>query len=54
MILYFSGTGNSEYIAKKLANDLADEALDLFTYIKSGKKELFHSEKAFRLSCANI
>lgn len=49
MILYFSGTGNSEYIAKKLANDLADEALDLFTYIKSGKKGLFHSEKPFVL-----
>lgn len=49
MILYFSGTGNSEYIAKKLANDLADEALDLFTYIKNKKKGDFHSEKPFVL-----
>ena len=49
MILYFSGTGNSEYIAKKLAEDLADEALDLFTYIKNKKKGDFHSEKPFVL-----
>lgn len=49
MILYFSGTGNSEYIAKKLSEALDDEALNLFTYIKNGKAETFHSEKPFVL-----
>lgn len=49
MILYFSGTGNSEYIAKKMAEDLSDDTLDLFTYIKNKKKGNFHSEKPFVL-----
>ena len=30
MILYFSGTGNSEYIAKMIANEIEDEVIDLF------------------------
>lgn len=34
MILYFSGTGNSEYLAKSLASELEDEVVDLFSYIK--------------------
>ena len=49
MILYFSGTGNSEYIAKKLSEALDDEALNLFTCIKNGKSETFHSDRPFVL-----
>lgn len=49
MILYFSGTGNSEYLAKLLAEDLDDENVDLFSYIKDGKKGEFISEKPFVL-----
>ena len=49
MILYFSGTGNSEYLAKLLAEDLDDEIVDLFAYIKDGKKGEFISEKPFVL-----
>lgn len=49
MILYFSGTGNSEYLAKLLAEDLDDEIVDLFSYIKEGKCGEFISEKPFVL-----
>lgn len=36
MILYFSGTGNSRYIARRLASALHDELLDLNARIKAG------------------
>lgn len=35
MILYFSGTGNSKYIAKKIQFTLGDEIVDLNAKIKS-------------------
>lgn len=35
MILYFSGTGNSEYVAKKIGDYLEDEVLNLFYRIKN-------------------
>ena len=35
MILYFSGTGNSEYVAKRIANALDDEILNLNDRIKA-------------------
>lgn len=34
MILYFSGTGNSEYVAKRIAQKTEDEAVDLFHKIR--------------------
>lgn len=35
MILYFSGTGNSEYVAQKLGQAVGDEVLNLFEAIKN-------------------
>ena len=35
MILCFSGTGNSRYIARRIAEVLQDEAVDLNTKIKA-------------------
>ena len=35
MIVYFSGTGNSKYCAKLLADKLEDESVDSFSYIKN-------------------
>ncbi len=35
MILYYSGTGNSEYAAKRIAKRINDETLDLFEKIRS-------------------
>lgn len=36
MIVYFSGTGNSRYCAKMLADKLEDELLDTFHFIRNG------------------
>ena len=35
MILYFSGTGNSKYVAKRIADALGDEIVDLNDRIKA-------------------
>lgn len=49
MILYFSGTGNSEYLAKELGKALSDEVVDLFSYINKEKNETFSSDRPFVL-----
>ncbi|MGO5049039.1 hypothetical protein [Dysosmobacter sp. Sow4_B12] len=36
MILYFSGTGNSQYIAERIAVALCDELLSMNDRIKAG------------------
>ena len=36
MILYFSGTGNSKYVAKRIADALGDALVNLNDRIKSG------------------
>lgn len=51
MILFFSGTGNSKFLAQKLGHILEDKVVDLFSYIKESKKGNFHSEKPFVLVC---
>lgn len=45
MILYFSGTGNSEYTAKRLAKELQDETASLFQKIRSHDFGGLSSEK---------
>lgn len=40
MILYFSGTGNSAYAAKRIGKEINDEVINLFDKIKNNK----HSE----------
>lgn len=35
MILYFSGTGNSEYVAKRIGKEINDEAVNLFDKIRN-------------------
>lgn len=47
MILYFSGTGNSKYIADCLAEKLSDKTVSMNKYIKSRKKGKFISQKPF-------
>ena len=44
MILYFSGTGNSRYIAKNLGEILNDEVISINQYLKSKKNGNFYSE----------
>lgn len=45
MILYFSATGNSKYVAERLAAELADEATDIFTLIRNGDFSELHSKR---------
>jgi len=35
MILYFSGTGNSEYVAKRIGKEINDEVINLFDRIRN-------------------
>lgn len=51
MILYFSATGNSEFLAKSLGDELGDEVVDLFSYIKEGNIGVFESDSPFVLVC---
>lgn len=47
MILYFTGTGNSKYIAMALADKLSDEVVSLNDIIKNNSEKKFTSEKPF-------
>ena len=53
MVLYFSATGNTEYIAKELARRLDDECINLLKRIKSNDFTPVHSERPF-IICAPI
>lgn len=47
LILYFSATGNTEFIAKTLAEKLHDECLNLLTRIQTNDLTPIHSETPF-------
>lgn len=47
MILYFTGTGNSKYIAMALADRLEDEVVSINDIVKNSKDEELVSEKPF-------
>jgi len=47
MILYFTGTGNSKYIAKALSSKLNDELVSLNDVIKFDKDKVFNSALPF-------
>ncbi|MEB3429982.1 EFR1 family ferrodoxin [Citroniella saccharovorans] len=49
MILYFSGTGNSEFLAEELGKILEDSILNLFDFIKENRITDFYSDKPFIL-----
>jgi len=53
MVLYFSGTGNTEYIAKLIAKGLDDKCMDLFERIRNNDKTPLYSEKIYVI-CAPI
>lgn len=44
MILYFSGTGNSEYTAKRIGNVTGDRVVNLFEKIRNNDFSEMHSE----------
>lgn len=47
MIIYFSGTGNSKYVAEAIADRTGDEVACANTYIKEGKRGSFTSERPY-------
>ena len=47
MVIYFSGTGNSRYCGKKIAESTGDVSVDGNTLVKSGEKGSFTSDKPF-------
>ena len=47
MIIYFSGTGNSRYVAEGLAQILDDKLVSATDLIKFKEKDTFNSEKPF-------
>lgn len=47
MILYFSGTGNSEYVAKKIGKELGTKTLNLFEKIRNCDYSYLTSDKSW-------
>ena len=47
MIIYYTGTGNSKYVAEMMADVLGDEAVSANEYIKNGIAADFTSEKPY-------
>ena len=45
MILYYSGTGNSAYAARRIAEAVGDEAVDLFSRLRDGDTSPVESQK---------
>lgn len=52
MVLYFSGTGNSGYIAKRTAEILGDETLDLFERIRNKNYSPIYCDRMRAVICA--
>ncbi|MBR5229827.1 MAG: EFR1 family ferrodoxin [Firmicutes bacterium] len=53
MILYFSATGNTEFIANELAARIGDDCINLLDRIKKQDFSSIHSEKPF-IICAPV
>ena len=51
MIIYFTGTGNSRYVAESIGRDTKDEIINANEYIKNGKCAEFRSETPFIFVC---
>ena len=45
MVIFFTGTGNSEYVARMLAERLEDEVISANDYIKNKKEATFESDR---------
>jgi len=47
MVIYFTGTGNSKYVAEKIAKELNDSIVDMFPYLKEERNGDFESDKPY-------
>ena len=53
MILFFSGTGNSEYAAKRIGKTINDDAVNLFEKIRSRDFSQLHSNRPWEIGRAS-
>ena len=53
MVIYFSATGNTEFIAKEIAKRTTDKCVNLLERIKNQDFSPIHSEKPFVI-CAPV
>ena len=53
MILFFSGTGNSEYAAKRIGKTINDDAVNLFEKTGPGLSLSPPMPGGYRASCRN-
>ena len=53
MVLYFSATGNTEFIAQEIARRLDDECVNLLTRFQNHDHTPLHSDKPFVI-CAPV
>ena len=53
MVLYFSATGNTEFVARELAKRLGDKCINLLERVKTQDHSPLHSEKPFVI-CAPV
>ncbi|MBQ3077757.1 MAG: EFR1 family ferrodoxin [Clostridia bacterium] len=53
MVLYFSATGNTEYIAQEIARRLEDDCLNLLDRVRQNDHSELHSDKPFVI-CAPV
>lgn len=51
MILYFSGTGNSRYVAEKISKITDDSVISINEILKSKNKDIIESENPFVFVC---
>lgn len=51
MVFYFSGTGNSRFVAERIAQAIGQEANDITKYTKSGTAPVFTSEEVYVFAC---
>lgn len=51
MILYFSGTGNSRYVAEALAEMTGDAMVNIGEYLRAGKFPVLYSEEPWVFVC---
>ena len=51
MVLYFSATGNSEYVAKYIGNKLNDEVLSITSFLKDNKEIEVSSLTPYLIVC---
>lgn len=51
MILYYTGTKNSEYVAKRIAENLNETSENLFDRLKHNDYSEIHSDSAFVIVC---